>query len=410
MMTRTSDEEWFNKAIIEKLINNYEYKEFTNYEKIGSGGFGTVFKHVWKANELPVALKRPNIGDNKLFSELKLLQQLHAHPNIISFYGVTKDDNGRYNIILEYADEGNLREYLKANFIKLQWTDKFRMAYEISCGLGFMHNHNIVHGDIHSKNILIHHGHIKIADFGLSKVIDEMSMTTSSICHGMLAYIEPKRFTTEGFEINKKSDTYSLGIILWEISSGRPPFQSFDLFQLIFHLIEGKRELPIEGTPSQYVELYEKCWDDDPTNRPEISSIRKILDKLNNDFENEGPSNKPKTNIQKNLREPIPSTFNNTTSAPLCLPDTLNSIDLLSSNTDSPIDNAKIKPRLKNLFLHIPILSQLIRFNKNNEIIESSLSSNNSRWHRWRKRIRKMLPYNMFFTLNINVNNFEQKK
>ncbi|CAG8734021.1 27894_t:CDS:2, partial [Gigaspora margarita] len=84
-----------------------------------------------------------------------------------------------------------------------------------------------------------------------------------------------------------------------------------------------------------------------------------LLDKLNNDFENE---------------------------APLFLPNTLNSIDSLSFNTDSPIDNAKIKPRL---CLHIPILSQLTKFYKDNEITESSLSSNDSIWHRWRKRIRK---------------------
>ncbi|RIB16489.1 kinase-like domain-containing protein [Gigaspora rosea] len=90
-----------------------------------------------------------------------------------------------YNI--RYANDGNLREYLKANFPRLLWADKLRIATEMVLGLLFLHNNDIFHRDL---KILIHHGQPQIADFGLSKQIKETSTTSSSKIHGMLAYIE----------------------------------------------------------------------------------------------------------------------------------------------------------------------------------------------------------------------------
>ncbi|RIB29456.1 kinase-like domain-containing protein [Gigaspora rosea] len=136
---------------------------------------------------------------------------------------------GHYNMILEYANEGTLREYLKTtNFTRLQWVDKLRIAKEIALGLLFLHNKGIIHRDLHSKNILIHQGQPKIADFGLSKQINEMSTSSSSSFHGMPEYIDPKCFIIPNYKRDKKSDVYSLGVILWEISSGRSPFQNFE--------------------------------------------------------------------------------------------------------------------------------------------------------------------------------------
>ncbi|KAF0502373.1 kinase-like protein [Gigaspora margarita] len=262
-MTNTS-EEWLERAIADGHVNYIEYNKFTNRKMIGIGGFGTVFKYEWKDCELTVALKCLKVDSNleekiikDFMNELKLLRKVCSHPNIIAFHGVTKDHNGYYNMVLQYANEGNLREYLKTNFIELQWTDKLRIAKEIAFGLSFLHNYDIIHRDLHSKNILINQSQPKIADFGLSKQMNEMSMTSNSIVHGMPAYVEPQCLIKKGYKRDKRSDIYSFGVILWEISSGRPPFQTFkSKMELCFHIFQGNREEPIEGTPSQYVELY----------------------------------------------------------------------------------------------------------------------------------------------------------
>ncbi|KAF0554949.1 kinase-like protein [Gigaspora margarita] len=283
-MENTS-EEWLDKAISDGNINFLEYNKFKNPMEIASGGFGKVFKYEWKDGEIIVAFKclkfDKNLKENIIedfINELKLLRRVDHHPNIIRFYGITKDCSGYFNMVLQYADDGTLREYLKTNFTRLQWTDKLRIAKEIALGLSFLHDNNIIHRDLHSKNILIHKKKPKIADFGLSKLINEKtSMTSSSDCYGMLAYIEPQCFIIPKYRRDMKSDVYSFGVILWEISSGRPPFQFSDRFITISSISQGKKEIPIEGTPSQYIELYKKCWDNNPANRPESKLIPDIL-------------------------------------------------------------------------------------------------------------------------------------
>ncbi|KAF0426411.1 kinase-like protein [Gigaspora margarita] len=176
--------EWLEKAISDGHINNLDYNQFSGSKMIGIGAFGKVFKYEWKDCELTVALKCFKVDidlslDEKIIKDfinvLKLLRRVDCHPNVIKFYGVAKDNNGYYNMVLQYANDGNLREYLKANFNELQWTDKLRIAEEIVHGLLFLHNNNVIHRDLHSKNILIHQKQPKIADLGLSKQINEMS-------------------------------------------------------------------------------------------------------------------------------------------------------------------------------------------------------------------------------------------
>ncbi|GET61959.1 kinase-like domain-containing protein [Rhizophagus irregularis DAOM 181602=DAOM 197198] len=117
-------------------------------------------------------------------------------------------------------DSGTLKDYLKNNFNKLGWNVKLQFAIQIADVVACMHQKNIVHCDLNTNNILAHQNKIKLINFGLSR--------------------------RDGRSRNKKSDVYSVGILLWEISTGRQPFESYnnihDETALILLILNGKRE------------------------------------------------------------------------------------------------------------------------------------------------------------------------
>ncbi|RHZ75047.1 hypothetical protein Glove_217g3 [Diversispora epigaea] len=261
----------------------YQFSEFRNV-KLNSPN---IFKATFKIFQKTVVLKNVYLNDNdkftldNLINEIKRHRKLEIHDSILKFYGITKtnqENTSNYMIILEYVNEGSLRQYLKSNFQKMNWNAKLNLAKQTANVLMILHSNDIIHGKFNSENIFVHNGIIKFNVFGLAKIIPDSLNDLGPIQYDP-QYLEI--FGTIGK--NKSSDIFGLGTILWEISSSNPPFEmeSSSNVDLLINIAKGKREtVAIPGTPHKYKKIYTDCWKHHGNSRPDIFQVVKDLSEI----------------------------------------------------------------------------------------------------------------------------------
>ncbi len=177
----------------------------------------------------------------------------------------------------------DLRNYLQQNHNQLTWRQRIQIADDIIDALYKIHKENAIHRDLHSGNLLYLQSNqqFKISDLGFCGPADK---SPNSI-YGNLPYIAPE--VISGKETTFKSDIYSFGMLMWEISSGQPPFSNYKHdFDFVMNINNGMRPKVVSGTPIEYQSLMEQCWDADPLKRPKSYTLWKKISEINLHYQN----------------------------------------------------------------------------------------------------------------------------
>ncbi|RGB31705.1 kinase-like domain-containing protein [Rhizophagus diaphanus] len=186
----------------------------------------------------------------------------------------------------------NLRNYLQSH--KLTWKEIIKITQDIICALLRIHEENIIHKNLHSRNILFlkYKDQWQIGDLGFCGPADK----SLDNIYGTLPYLAPEVITER--EHNFSSDIYSLGMLMWEISFRYPPFANYerDDYYFINDIINGMRPEIIPGTPLEYKELMEQCWDADPMKRPNIFILKDKINEMMNKVQ-QTPDDYTNTNL-----------------------------------------------------------------------------------------------------------------
>ncbi|XP_066542507.1 mitogen-activated protein kinase kinase kinase 20 isoform X2 [Hoplias malabaricus] len=248
------------------------------YENCGGGSFGSVYRACWISQDKEVAVKKLL----KIEKEAEILSVL-SHRNIIQFYGAILEAPN-YGIVTEYASRGSLYEYLSSDASEeISMKQIMAWATEIAKGIHYLHAEapvKVIHRDLKSRNVVMTADKIlKICDFGASKF---HSHTTHMSLVGTFPWMAPE--VIQSLPVSETCDTYSYGVVLWEMLTREIPFKGLEGLQVAWLVVEKNERLTIPSScPGSFAGLMRKCWETEPTKRPLFKEILSTLEAMCND-------------------------------------------------------------------------------------------------------------------------------
>jgi len=265
--------------------------------KLGSGTSGTVYKGLYKGEDVAIKVLKSEQSSKELDEfkkEFQIMSSIQS-PYLVFFFGAVLEP--KMCMVMELCSKGSLYHVMSDLKNDLGWDRSFQFAKEMVRGVECLHSWTpqVVHRDLKSLNLMVNDTwHVKVADFGLSRFNTDTHKDTLVKMRGTFAYCAPEVYFGEQFSI--KADVFSLGIILWEIVTRcikreyMRPYQEFPNLHFDFQIIiqtakKGVRPTIPPSCPEAFTNLIKSCWDHDVEKRPICDEILVQLEKLEQDFQ-----------------------------------------------------------------------------------------------------------------------------
>lgn len=310
-------------------------------EKIGQGGMSDVYRAVDQVLGRDVAVKvlKEEFAEDKNFVDKFRKEATSAasleHQNIVNIYDVGSED-GLYYIIMEYVDGITLKTYIEKKG-HLNYKEVISIAIQVGRGIKCAHDNNIIHRDIKPQNIMItRDGKVKVTDFGIARAAS--GNTVSADVMGSVHYISPEQ--ARGGYVDKRTDIYSLGIVMYEMATGKVPYDGDNAVNIALLHIQGEMTPPsdlVSDVPVALERIIQKATMKSPDRRyPDmgelLADLKKALVTPDEDFVViPDPNEQDKTKVMTD--EDLDKIRNNK--------------DLDEENEDDDEDDDKLNPKME---------------------------------------------------------------
>ncbi|KAF9793371.1 kinase-like domain-containing protein, partial [Thelephora terrestris] len=255
------------------------------------GGYADVWKGTYHSRAVAVKVIRTYSTYDlqkiiNAFCKEVVAWRFLRHPNVLPLIGVLMSQN-RFAMVSNWMVNGDINQFIKA-YPKV---NRFGLLAGVAEGLIYLHDNEMVHGDLKGANILIDEtGRPRLADFGLLTIISDPANFFYSSSHsqgGTVRWmspelIDPQRFGLEKSRRTRSSDCYALGMVIYETISGNLPFHEHADLTVFMKVMGSEHPAREAGFPKCLWKVMEQCWAFHPDNRPDVRHVLKCLRKLQN--------------------------------------------------------------------------------------------------------------------------------
>ncbi|GLJ40447.1 hypothetical protein SUGI_0833400 [Cryptomeria japonica] len=245
--------------------------------KVASGSYGDLFRGTYCGQDVAIKVLKPERLDVDLqreFAQEVFIMRKVRHKNIVQFIGsCTRPPN--LCIVTEFMSGGSVYDYLHKHKGIFKLPALLKVAIDVSKGMDYLHQNNIIHRDLKAANLLMDENEVvKIADFGVARVQSQSGVMTAET--GTYRWMAPEVIEHKPYD--RKVDVFSFAIVLWELLTGKLPYDYLTPLQAAVGVVQkGLRPTIPKNTHPRLAELLDKCWQQDPTLRPDFCEITEIL-------------------------------------------------------------------------------------------------------------------------------------